>query len=523
MQLTVDDVLLSHDMDLLVILALAFGAVMIFNVITNALRSYVILYLSTQLNIQMASNLFNHMLHLRMDYFEKRHIGDIVSRFASLDAIKQMMTTGIIQALVDGVMVIGTLILMFIYSAKLTFVVLAATLLYTIIRLILYAPLKQLTEETIITSAKEDSNFMETVRGMQSVKLFGREPQRQAVWQNFYAEAMNAGIKLGKLNITYDSVNKLLFGLENIIVIYLAAKLVMGGEGFSVGMLFAFMSYKGQFTNKAAGLVSKFIEFKMLSLHMDRIADIALSEREKNLTTTRPYCEINGDIKLEKISFKYSENEPVIINELNFEVKQGESIALVGASGCGKTTLMKIMLGLLEPTSGKIVVDSQDVRTFGLQNYRSQISTVMQNDTLLSGTIADNISFFDPEMNYAQVEKSAQLAAIHEDIVAMPMGYNTLIGDMGNTMSGGQIQRLLLARALYKEPKILFLDEATSNLDVHLESIVNKAVKELNITRIIIAHRPETIKTADRILTMHAGQLFTQQELVDLMNQQKAA
>ncbi|WP_062055292.1 peptidase domain-containing ABC transporter [Aquimarina longa] len=506
MQLAVDDVIISRDFDLLLILALGFGLMKIISLAVTALRGVVILYMSTQLNIQMAANLLRHLLKLPIDYFEKRHIGDIISRFGSLEDVKQLLTTGLIEAIVDGIMAIGLLVMMFIYSSTLGFIVVVAVALYSIVRLVLYRPYRQLKEEAIVADAKQNSNFMETVRGIQSVKLFGNESQRQTVWHNYYADAMNTGIRIGKLDIGYTFINGFLFGVENIVVIYLAASLVMDSL-MTIGMLYAFMSYKSQFTEKASALVNKFIQFKMLSLHMERLGDIILTQQEKDIDSQRQLLQVKGELSLENISFRYSDNEPYLFKNLNYTIAQGTSVAIIGTSGCGKTTLMKIMLGLLTPETGSIQIDGYDVRKVGLRSYRNLIGTVMQSDQLLSGSIADNICFFDPEFDQQWIEQCAQMAAIHQDIIVMPMGYHTLIGDMGSSLSGGQKQRLLLARALYKKPKILFLDEATSHLDVGLESVVNDTVKKLNITRIIVAHRPDTIAMADQVLALQNREL----------------
>jgi ATP-binding cassette subfamily B protein RaxB len=240
----------------------------------------------------------------------------------------------------------------------------------------------------------------------------------------------------------------------------------------------------------------------MLELHLQRLADIALTETEIS-GATQPYLPLQGHIELRDLSFRQSEQEPWLFNQLNFKLSPGESVAIVGPSGIGKTSLLKVILGFISAQQGKVLVDGMELTSFGLQHYRSQIAAVMQNDQLLSGSIMDNISFFSPKPEVQHV----MLAAIHQDIVAMPMGYNTLIGDMGSALSGGQQQRLLLARALYHKPRVLVLDEATSHLDVMLEARVNQAIRQLQISRIIVAHRPETILTADRILLLQQGQL----------------
>ncbi|MBO9492308.1 peptidase domain-containing ABC transporter [Endozoicomonas sp. G2_1] len=506
MQWVVDEVLVSFDQPLLSVLAIGFALVAVISVVTNAVRSWLILRLSSVLNLQMGVNLLSHLLRLPMNYFEARHIGDIVSRFGSLAQIRERITTGFVETLVDGIMSIAVLVMMLLYSLKLTLVVLAAIALYTIIRLLLYRPLHQATEETIQNSAKEQSNFLENIRGIQTIKLFGNEAQRQGIWQNRYAEVINSEIRLGRLNISFDSVNKLLFGLENVLVIYLAAQLVISNS-LSVGMVLAFIAYKGQLTERFANLVEQIIQFKMMRLHLDRIADIALTPQEANRDGQLAINKPKGQLTLENICFSYDNEQTTILTNINLTIEAGQSVAITGASGAGKTTLMKIMLGLLQPTSGRVLLDGKDITQLGLTNYRKQIAAVMQDDTLLAGSISDNISFFDPMPNIERIEQSAQQAAIADDINKMTMGYNSLVGDMGANLSGGQVQRLLLARALYHTPAILFLDEATSHLDSNNETQISQQIEQLAMTRIVIAHRQETIDKAERIFFIEQGKL----------------
>ena len=512
MQWVVDEVLLSNDQPLLTVLAIGFSLLVLFTVISTGVRSYLILRLSSMMNMQMGVNLLRHLLKLPMAYFEKRHIGDLVSRFGSLAQIRERLTTGLIETVVDGLMSMTVLIMMLLYSPKLAAVVVAAVVLYTLLRLALYQPLRRQTEEYIQAQAKEQSNFLENIRGIQTIKLFTCESMRQSLWQNRYAEVVNSEIRLGKLKISFDVINKFLFGIENVVVVYLSATLVMEGL-LTVGMIFAFIAYKNQFTDRMASFVEQLIQFRMLRLHLERISDIALAEVEPHRESRLSLAEVFGKLELKGVSFRHAENTPWIIRDCNLCVEPGESVAIVGPSGCGKTTLIKLMLGLLEPSEGKVLLDGKDITQIGLTEYRRQISAVMQNDTLLSGSVLDNLSFFDPEPNLVKVQRCAQLAAIDADISRMPMGYNTLVGDMGNQFSGGQVQRLLLARALYQEPKVLFMDEATSHLDVQNEISIGEHIKDLAMTRIIVAHRPETIKQADRVMVMDAGKLLSLEAL----------
>ncbi len=505
-QLVVDEVLISHDQPLLVLLALGFGLLVLIQVITQTLRGWVVLHLGSTLSVQMATNLMRHLLNLPLCYFDKRHMGDVVSRFGSLNAVRELFTNSLVEGLIDGLMAIAVLLMMYLYSPKLALVVVIAVALYAAMRFLLYRPLHQLTEASIMAGAKEQTHFIESVRAMQSIKLYGQQTQRLNLWQNRYTTAINQQYKLGKWQLGWLSGNQLLFGLEHVIVVYLAALAVIAGD-LSVGMLFAFLAYKTQFTNRTAALIDKLIEVKMTRLHLDRLADIALTEQEQE-GSPQPSRQLSGNLSVRELSFRYASNEPLLFHGLTLEVNAGENIAIIGPSGCGKTTLLKLLLGLLSAESGKIEVDGVDIKQLGLRNYRSQVAAVMQDDQLLSGTLAENISFFDPEASLEQIYTAAQLAGIHQDILAMPMGYNSLVGDMGSSLSGGQKQRLLLARALYRQPKILFLDEATSHLDVQLEHYVNQAVQQLKMTRIIIAHRPETILSAERILLLQQGQLI---------------
>lgn len=509
MQLVLDEVVVGYDQSLLTVLALGFSMLLLFNVATTAFRGYVVVHLGASLNQQLAFNLFHHMLRLPLDYFAKRHIGDVVSRFGSLQHVKRMITNAMVEAIIDGMMAITTLCMIFIYSPTLASVVCIAMGLYLVIRLCWYRPLRALSEEVIVAGAKEQSNFMESVRGVQTIKLFGIETSRQALWQNHYMEALNLGVRIERLNIGYRIANSLLFGVENILVVYLGAQLIMATDTtqtFSVGMLMAFLSYKGQLTQRFSSLVDKLIEFKMLGLHLERLADIAMTEQEKHLEAVSSHT-LQGKLALSQVSFRYATGEPWLFQNIDLKIRAGESVAIVGPSGGGKTSLMKIMLGLYQPSEGKVLLDGLPANQLGQRQYRQQIAAVMQDDELLSGSIAENIAQFDPGLDIQRVIHCAKMAALHKDIQAMPMQYNSMIGDMGAALSGGQKQRLLLARALYQQPRILFLDEATSHLDINSEQRVNEVLKSLNITRVIIAHRPETIRSADRVIRLESGEL----------------
>ena len=507
MQWIVDEALLASDRDLITVLGCGFLLLVLLQTAIGAVRSWVTTVLATSLNLQWLGNAFAHLLKLPLPYFEKRHTGDIVSRFGSIQQIQTSLTTQFVEGIIDGVLVLGTLIMMLLYSVKLAAVACVAVLLYALLRLVMFRPLRDANSEEIIHSAKQQSHFMETVRGMQSIRLFGRSEERRSSWMNALTDEFNAQLRIARLAVSYQTANTLLFSAERVIVIWLAALAVLSNE-FSVGMVFAFISYKDQFSQRMASLIDKLFELRMMRLHGERVADIVLTEAERDDDAAEVDAnQIMPSIEIRNLSFRYSDSEPEVIRELNLTIPAGQCMAITGPSGCGKTTLMKLLLGLLTPTGGEIRIGGVPLGTLGLSNYRHLLGTVMQDDTLFAGSISDNISFFDPMVDMQRVLTSAELAAIAPEIAAMPMAFNTLIGDIGTGLSGGQQQRILLARALYKNPKILVLDEATSHLDVWNEQAVNAAIQKIPLTRIIVAHRPETIQMAERVIVLHNGQV----------------
>jgi ATP-binding cassette subfamily B protein RaxB len=502
MQLAVDEVIAKGDVDLLLVLATGFGFLTAISVASTALRSYILLILQSTMNLQMAANLFRHLLRLPLAYFEKRHAGDILGRFRSLEPIRRLLAEGLIAALIDGIMALATLVMILLYSPWLAVVVLVSLALYAVLRIALYRAFRQRSEAAIEAQARENSTFIETLRAVLTIKLLNRETERQGQWLNRYGEVLNASIRLGRINITFATINQAIFGLENIVTVYLGTRLALDGS-LTVGMLFAFMSYKRQFTDKTILLVEKAIEFRMLDLHLERIADIAFTRPEAGHDQFSEYMRpIQGRIELRNVCFRYAETEPFVLENINLTVEPGEFVTIAGPSGSGKTTLLKVMLGLLEPTAGEVLVDSLPLSTIGPRAFREQVAAVMQDDQLLSGSIADNICFFDQTCDTDWMIRCAQVAGIHGEVMAMPMAYNSLIGDMGSALSAGQKQRVLLARALYRRPKILFLDEGTAHLDIDLEHHINGSLRQLEITRVSAAHRPETMKAADRVFQM---------------------
>ena len=505
LQWVVDGVLVSGDRDLLVTLGLGFGLLVLLQVATGAVRSWAVLVLSATLNLQWLSNVFAHLMRLPVAWFEKRHTGDIWSRFSAVQQIQKTLTTSFVEAVLDGVMVLATLAMMAAYSGRLTAIVLAAVAVYALLRWAFFRPLREATEESLVHESRKASHFLESLRGVQAIKLFNRQADRQGRFINLVVDAMNADIAARRIDLLFSVLHKLVFGLERVAVVWVGALLVMD-EHFTVGMLFAFIAFKEQFATRFSALIDKAVELKMLRLQGERLADIVLAAPEPELPAERP-LPAAARIELRELSFRYSDAEPEVLRGVTLAIEPGESVAIVGPSGCGKTTLLKLMLGIHAPQAGEVSVGGLSLAQLGLARWRSMIGTVMQEDVLFAGSISENICFFDAAPDSAWIEECARMASVHDEIEAMPMGYHTLIGDMGAAISGGQKQRLLLARALYKRPQVLLLDEATSALDVDRERAVNQSIRQLSLTRVIVAHRPETIASASRVVVLEQGRV----------------
>jgi ATP-binding cassette subfamily B protein RaxB len=502
LQLSIDKVVAAFDRNLLTTLGIGFMLLVALQAFLGALRSWTTLYFGTSLKLQWYANLFAHLVRLPVSFFEKRYFGDIMSRFDGAEAIQRTLTNNFIEALLDGMISIFMLAVMFLYSVKLALVVVASVLLYALLRNLAYGPLRAATEEQIVNSAKQQTHFIETLRGIRTIKVFGREDSRKTRWMNLLVDTTNAQVAAEKLNIIFKSANLLIFGLQSVAIIWLGIMLVLRG-GFTVGMLFAFVAYQEQFKARVTILVDRMYEFRMLSLQVQRLSDVVFAKPESNLLDVPLDQPAQPFIEVKSLYFRYSDVEPWLLEDVNLRIEPGECVAIVGPSGAGKSTLLKLMAGLLQPQAGDVIISGHSVCT-SRASVLGKVGFVLQDDSLFAGTISENISFASDVPDQARVEECARLACLHDEIMAMPMAYGTLIGDMGNALSGGQQQRLLLARALYQQPAILILDEATSHLDVATEQRIAAMLAELRMTRVFAAHRPDTVAIADRVIALGA-------------------
>lgn len=502
--LILDEVVVAADTDLLTIIVLALGLLLALQVAAGFARAWSTMLVGTSLTLQWKASLFDQMMRLPLGFFAKRHIGDVVSRFGSIDAVQHTLTTRAIQSLIDGVMSVTLIAMMWLYGGWLTWIALASLAAYAALRFAAYLPYRTMSEEAIVHGARETSHFMESVRGIASVKALNLEARRRGIWINHLVDRVNAELRVEKLDACFAAAGTGLFGLDRILAMLFGARAILAGD-LTVGTLVAFLAFKDQFAARANALIDTAMQFTMLSLHGERIADIALAEREEadppGAAAARPLWR-SCALELVDVGFRYGPGEPEILSGLSLRVEAGECVGIAGPSGVGKSTLIALVAGLARPTEGRILVDGVALDRLGLAAYRDRIGAVLQDDRLFAGSIGENIAGFDPEADPEAIAVAARMAAIHDEIAGLPMGYETLVGDMGSALSGGQRQRLFLARALFRRPGILILDEATSHLDEANERAINAAVRRLDITRIVVAHRPSTLAATDRVVSL---------------------
>lgn len=442
LQWVIDHALVSGDRDLLLTLMIGFFLLLVCQHGVAALRSWALMRLGATWNLQWRANLFSHMVRLPVQYFIRRHLGDVLSRFGAVDEIQRTLTTSFIEGVLDGGMALLTLALMFIYSPPLAAIALGFMVLYAVIHLGLFRAMRRATEAHLVHASRQQSHFLETLRGIKTIKLFSREDDRCSTWLTLLVRQINADLRIQWLTMIHKHANGFLMGVENILIIWLGATFVIDGR-FTAGALIALLAYKLQFQTRMSSLIDKLAEYRMLGLQAARLADIALSAPESPETVlsdaaTEMFADRDAALEVSRLSFRYSEYERLILEDVTFSIRAGESVAIVGPSGCGKSTLAHLLLGILTPTSGVIQLSGKPVGALGVGRLRQAVGTVMQDDTLLAGSLADNVSFFDTQADAAWIRECARLACIDEEIEAMPMGYNTLVGDMGTVLSGGR-------------------------------------------------------------------------------------
>ncbi len=506
LQLVIDQVLGRGDKQLLVTLAFAFAGLLAINVLANVMRQLTFYYLGHITVFDITSRVLHRLMKLPIRFFRSRELGDIQHRIQSLGRIQSFVVQSVPALVLDALFVILITTLMSLYSAGLTLLMLLALGLWCAWRLSVLSFSLRLSSDVAQTESSVQTHLLESLRAMQSIKAANGESQRESDWRNLFAEATNARIRTSNLQVVDGAIRQLLFQGARIITIYLLAKQGLSGQ-ISIGMISAFVAYLGMFTTRASGIIDRLLEYKLLDIPLLRLADIVFSKEESSSPSAS--SKIIKDIELKRISFAYSPDEANILENCSAKFLESTFTAIAGPSGAGKSSLLQIIAGHEQISAGKLLISSRPAQNWQLQDVRSQVAAVFQGDCLLKGSVAENIALFDSDVDMSRVKSSALAACIAAEIESLPMGYETRVGDLGTSLSRGQVQRILLARALYRRPKLLLLDEATSGLNHELEKDVIASISQLSVTRIVVTHSDLMLAAADTVLWLHKGRLLS--------------
>ena len=512
----VDRVIPRGDYALLQVLAVGVGALVLFNFLASMIRNHVNLHLSTRLEAEMTLNFVGHLVDLPYEFFQSRTTGDLMVRLGSNTQIRDILTSSTLSALLDGSLVSIYLVLLLLASPQLAALTLGLGAARMVLLGVIRRKQKELVSRSLEVESRSQTYQMEMLNGMETLKSLGAEHRAAEHWSNLYVDALNVSLERGRLNAWFDALIGALRMVSPLAILGLGAIEVLSGD-LSLGTMLALTALASAFLTPLDSLVNAMTRFQLLSSYLDRIDDVFTTPREQETRTTRPAGRLRGEIRAESVAFRYGPLSPPVVRDVSFNVEPGATLALVGRSGAGKSTLGKLLVGLYRPSSGRILYDGVPLERFDCRSVRAQLGVVTQSPYLFSGSISSNIALANPSLGLDQIIEAAKLAGIHDDILQMPMGYETIVSTGGSSLSGGQRQRIAVARALVHEPRVILLDEATSQLDGVTEAMVRNNLRKHSATQIIIAHRISTIIGADQILVMEAGrvvQVGTHQELL---------
>lgn len=507
LQLVIDQGIIKGDMALITMLALMFGVLMLARTLLTHLRGQLLLGATNRLGFQLVSDCFHHLLRLPLSFFERRELGDVVSRFGALDNIKQLLTREVVTVIVDGAFSLLTLALLFFYAPLLAWISLSAMLIHTLVRIATLTMEKQKRLDTVELQARQQTRFMENVRSIATVKINGMEDERESDWLDRYGQYVNSAFRLGSLQLRMASVEAVVLGSESILVILLGSKLVYSGT-LTLGQLMSFIFLKQHFINSIMAMVPKLSELRLMRLELERVADIRLARPERGLERPSLFNpQVRGEIEIKELCFSYPGARSAVLNKFSARVQAGKITAIQGPSGGGKSTLLKLILGLEEVSAGSLTVDGWSHHQRCPRRFREQVSAVLHNEGLLSGTLAFNINLgIDPGAE-SRLREACQQAGIAGLVSSLPMGLATRVGELGSQFSAGQIRRILLARAFYRRPRLLILDETLTHLGQQASRELLAVIRSLSITTLIVSHDPEVVSGADAVIRIGEPEL----------------
>jgi ATP-binding cassette, subfamily B, bacterial len=505
----IDRVVPRRDYSLLLVLASAYLVFQLFNGLATFIRAHLLLYLQTHVEASFTLRFLDHLVELPYSFFQQRTSGDLMMRLGSNSSIKEILTSTTLSTMMDGFMVSLYLVLMILVNVPLTLAIIAVAALRVLMVLLMRHRQRELLAENLEITARSQTYQVEMLSGMETLKAMGLEHRAAENWSNLFVDSLNISVQRGRLDALFGALQSLLVTGSTLAVMFYGTFLVLKGT-FTLGTMVAFSALATSFFGPLTSLITAGVQFQMLESYLERINDVINTAPEQMPGTVALAGPLSGAISLEQVSFRYAKSDPLTLEDVSVAIAPGSRVALAGRTGSGKSTLARLMAGLYEPSTGRILFDGRDLTTLDLRSVRSQLGIVTQDTQLFGGTVRQNIALSDPQMGLDRVIQAAKLACIHDEIVTMPMGYETVLADRGLSLSGGQRQRLALARALACRPVILVLDEATSHLDAVTEKLVNENLARLNCTRVVIAHRLSTIRDADLILVIEGGRIVDQ-------------
>ena len=502
--LVVDRLVPHADSSLLPLLAVAIGCVVTVHLAGALLRGHLLVHLQTRLSAQMTVGFFDHLIGLAPSFFARRTSGDLLMRLNSHSIVRDVLSNGALSAVLDGLLIISNLCLVLWLNAQLGRVVLAVAVLQVVLLALAGRRQHELMKAQLAAEAGFQGFQVEVLAAIESLKAMGREREAARSWADLFVNSLNVSVTRGRLGAWMGAVQSGLQMGTPLLLLALGTARVLARE-LTIGEMLALNALAIGALAPLATLVQTALTLQMVGSYVDRHEDVYKQPPEQELRPGRPAVALSGQMALEKVTFRYEGQSEPAVRGVSVEIPAGKMVALVGRSGAGKSTLGHLLLGLLRPSEGRVLVDGHDLLDLDLNAVRRQIGVVTQNVQLFGQTIRSNIAFFDPEVDLGAVMQAARLVQLHDEIVKMPLGYDTLLSDRGLSLSGGQRQRVALARALVRSPAVLLLDEATSALDTVTEAKVQSALAALQCTRIVIAHRLSTMRSADLILVLDEG------------------